>query len=102
MSTVHTTHPASLDEIAAEMDRRGAVIEKLEAHIERLEANFRKVAKSAFFAGAVHGTAVIEAASGASAEQARDLADLDAAWQRDLARNLVEMGIADAKKGGVQ
>lgn len=31
MSVTHATRPASIDEIAAEMDRRGAVIEKLEA-----------------------------------------------------------------------
>ena len=31
MTVTHTTRPASIDEIAAEMDRRGAVIEKLEA-----------------------------------------------------------------------
>ena len=102
MSVAHTTRPASIDEIAAEMDRRGAVIEKLEAHIERLEAHFRKVAKAAFFAGAAHGSEAINLASGATEEQVRDLVDLDAAWQRDTARHLVEMGIADAKKGGVQ
>ena len=31
MPVTETTRPASIDEIAAEMDRRGAVIEKLEA-----------------------------------------------------------------------
>ncbi len=35
MTTTHTTRPASIDEIAAEMDRRGAVIERLEADIIR-------------------------------------------------------------------
>ncbi|SHO65846.1 hypothetical protein SAMN02745172_02493 [Pseudoxanthobacter soli DSM 19599] len=36
MSVVSTTRPASVDEIAAEMDRRGAVIERLEAEIAAL------------------------------------------------------------------
>lgn len=36
MTVTHTTRPASADEIAAEMDRRGKVIERLEAEIDRL------------------------------------------------------------------
>lgn len=36
MTVIHATRPASIDEIAAEMDRRGAVIEKLER--EKAEA----------------------------------------------------------------
>jgi len=36
MTITHTTRPASIDEIAAEMDRRGAVIERLER--EKAEA----------------------------------------------------------------
>lgn len=39
MTVTHTTRPASPDEIAAEMDRRGAVIERLEAQI--LNMTFR-------------------------------------------------------------
>lgn len=39
MPVTHSTREASVDEIAAEMDRRGAVIEKLEAERDRyLEA----------------------------------------------------------------
>ena len=36
MPVTETTRPASIDEIAAEMDRRGAVIEKLEAKLSAL------------------------------------------------------------------
>ncbi len=36
MTVTHTTRTASIDEIAAEMDRRGAVIEKLEAERDAL------------------------------------------------------------------
>lgn len=35
MSTIETSRKASVDEIAAEMDRRGAVIEALEAERDR-------------------------------------------------------------------
>lgn len=38
MTVTHTTRTASIDEIAAEMDRRGAVIERLEAHRDALLA----------------------------------------------------------------
>ncbi|CAM5769934.1 hypothetical protein [Bosea minatitlanensis] len=38
MPVTETTRPASPDEIAAEMDRRGAVIEKLEAQRDALLA----------------------------------------------------------------
>lgn len=38
MSVVHSSRPASVDEIAAEMDRRGAVIEKLEAALAAKDA----------------------------------------------------------------
>ena len=37
MTVTHTTRPASSDEIAAEMDRRGAVIEKLEAKLRLVD-----------------------------------------------------------------
>lgn len=36
MTVTHTTRAASIDEIAAEMDRRGAVIERLEAKLSAL------------------------------------------------------------------
>ncbi len=36
MTVTHTTRAASIDEIAAEMDRRGAVIENLEDHRDGL------------------------------------------------------------------
>ncbi|MBM7045654.1 hypothetical protein, partial [Rhizobium lusitanum] len=49
--SVHTTErPASIDEIASEMDRRGAVIETLEAKIEELQGEvdlLRKMQKAA-------------------------------------------------------
>lgn len=37
MTVTHTTRPARIDEIAAEMDRRGTVIERLEGQIERMK-----------------------------------------------------------------
>ena len=37
MTVTHTTRTASIDEIAAEMDRRGAVIEKLEAKLRLVD-----------------------------------------------------------------
>lgn len=38
MTTVHTHRNTSIDEIAAEMDRRGTVIETLEAQVSELRA----------------------------------------------------------------
>jgi hypothetical protein len=50
MTTVIATRAASVDEIAAEMDRRGVVIEGLEAKIEELQGEvdlLRKMQKAA-------------------------------------------------------
>lgn len=41
MSIVHANRQASVDEIAAEMDRRGAVIEKLEAERNLFKGKYR-------------------------------------------------------------
>lgn len=38
MSTVTYTRPASIEELAAEMDRRGKVIEQLEARLAHIDA----------------------------------------------------------------
>lgn len=43
MSTIHSKRTASVDEIAAEMDRRGAVIETLEAKVQRLEMALEEI-----------------------------------------------------------
>lgn len=37
MTVTHTTRPASIDEVAAEMDRRGAVIEKIEEKLRLVD-----------------------------------------------------------------
>ena len=41
MSIIHTTRTASVDEIAAEMDRRGAVIEQLEARLAHIDGIYK-------------------------------------------------------------
>jgi hypothetical protein len=41
MSVTHTTRPTSIDEIAAEMDRRGAVIERLEARLAHIDGIYK-------------------------------------------------------------
>jgi hypothetical protein len=43
MSVVHSARQASIDEIAAEMDRRGEVIEKLEASLKLAETALRNI-----------------------------------------------------------
>jgi len=44
MSVVHTSRPAGIAEIAAEMDRRGTVIEGLEARLNALVAAAKALA----------------------------------------------------------
>lgn len=44
MSIVHANRQASVDEIAAEMDRRGAVIEKIEAERNLYKGKYRSMA----------------------------------------------------------
>ncbi|MBO0141465.1 hypothetical protein JZX87_09850 [Agrobacterium sp. Ap1] len=44
MSVVHSTRQASVDEIAAEMDRRGTVIESLEADRNLFKGKYRSMA----------------------------------------------------------
>jgi hypothetical protein len=45
MSVVHSSRAASIDEIAAEMDRRGAVIEQLEAERNLYKGKYRALLK---------------------------------------------------------
>lgn len=45
MSVVHSHRQASIDEIAAEMDRRGTVIEKLEAERNLFKGKYRALLK---------------------------------------------------------
>ncbi|MDQ0132628.1 hypothetical protein J2T08_000529 [Neorhizobium galegae] len=45
MSTVHAHRQASVEEIAAEMDRRGVVIEKLEAECNLFKGKYRALLK---------------------------------------------------------
>ena len=95
MAIYSSSRAASVDEIAAEMDRRGAAIERLEAEIERL---------TRALAGANSLVSDIErAVSGWRAY--RDLADAvtcrlaDLTRERDEARRLAALG-CDANGGG--
>lgn len=45
MSIVHSSRPASVDEIVSEMDRRGAVIEKIEAERNLFKGKYRALLK---------------------------------------------------------
>lgn len=64
MSAITVTRPASIDEIASEMDRRGHVIEILEARIEELQAECALLTKMQQRAGDTSMLYEIRAAMG--------------------------------------
>lgn len=90
MAVTHTTRPASADEIAAEMDRRGKVIERLEADLAEAALKVEHLAKQEADIRAAY-----ELRRASEAEFARENKRLDREWEASIEQAKYWQGVAE-------
>ncbi len=90
MTVTHTTRPASADEIAAEMDRRGKVIERLEVELAEAALKIEHITKQEADIRAAY-----ELRRASESEFVRENKRLDREWAASIEQAKYWQGVAE-------